>query len=262
MKYVSFTFDDGRSDNYTYAYPIMKKYDISGTLFCTTGFIDGTWKKAPSWISAESALTIEQTKLLGEAGWEIALHGDQHTTDVQDLRNALDKMETWGFSKRPMGFSMPNSKIANDKLNEVIKSYLGSEISYIRTGRRISTKSIFAKVLFGLYTYGKMQWAYNLFNKNNLIKIGNINKEQVYSVVIRYEDNPDMLLRFLKQIPDNACAVLMFHSIWPDADKHCGADPWSWSVTNFEKFCSGMKEMVDARRVETVTLEKIMKRQS
>lgn len=28
MKYISFTFDDGRRDNYLYAYPIMKKYKV------------------------------------------------------------------------------------------------------------------------------------------------------------------------------------------------------------------------------------------
>ena len=49
MKYVSFTFDDGRRDNFTYAYPVMKKYGIPGTLFCTTGYIDGTWQKDESW---------------------------------------------------------------------------------------------------------------------------------------------------------------------------------------------------------------------
>ena len=56
MKYVSFTFDDGRRDNFTCAYPVMKKYGIPGTLFCTTGYIDGTWQKDESWHSAGEAI--------------------------------------------------------------------------------------------------------------------------------------------------------------------------------------------------------------
>lgn len=54
MKYVSFTFDDGRRDNFTCAYPVMKKHGIPGTLFCTTGYIDGTWQKGESGHSAGS----------------------------------------------------------------------------------------------------------------------------------------------------------------------------------------------------------------
>lgn len=257
MRYISFTFDDGRRDNYLYAYPIMKKYGIRGTLFCTTGYIDGSWKKDESWHSAGEPIHVEELKELGDNGWELALHGDKHTTEVNDLKCASKKMEQWGFINRPIGFSMPNSNIAKEKLNAVIDTYLGSELLYIRAGRKIDTKSFSAKALFALYTYCHMQWAYNRFNNQNLTDIRNVDRKQIYSVVVRCKDDPEMIAKFVEQIPDNTCAVLMLHSILPEDNKYYGTDPWNWSTAQFSEFCSRINRMSNEGRIETVTLNKI-----
>lgn len=60
MKKIVFTFDDGREDNYSVVFPLMSHYNLTGTIFVTTGFVDGTWEKPESWKSAEKPLSIDQ----------------------------------------------------------------------------------------------------------------------------------------------------------------------------------------------------------
>jgi len=38
-KPVILSFDDGYEDNYTNAYPILKKYNLKATIFIVTGFV-------------------------------------------------------------------------------------------------------------------------------------------------------------------------------------------------------------------------------
>lgn len=258
MKYISITFDDGREDNYLYAYPIMKKYGLVGTVFCTTGFIDGSWKKPEDWRSAGKAIEIEQLKKMQSEGWEIALHGDKHTTESGDLKVAINKFEEWGF-KKPVGFSMPNSTIENWKLQNVIYNHLNKDIMYIRKGRKINTKKLSSKILFGLAQYTSKQFTYDLFNETNLNSIKNIDNKSIYSVVVRNEDDPKKLIKFIDQMPDNTWCVLMFHSIWPQKHKLHGSDPWNWSLEKFRYFCAGLKAYKNQNKVKVLTMDNIVK---
>lgn len=70
------TFDDGYLDNYTNAYPILKKYEFTATIFVVTDFIS----------SDPRFMTWEQVKELSENGITIASHTMQHKslTDISD----------------------------------------------------------------------------------------------------------------------------------------------------------------------------------
>jgi|GEM_PF-4356437 len=258
MKYLSFTFDDGRRDNFNYALPILDKHNFPATIFCTTGYIDGSWQKSPDWYSANEAITFEELKTLQSKGWEVALHGDKHTTAAHDLEIANEKFLNWGFEQRPLGFSMPDSNISRDKLDAFIDKHYGTTLKYIRKGRRRSTGTIESKILFGLYTYLNSQWAYNKFNNVNLNEISKMDMRQIYSIVIRFTDNQEMISRFIDQMPENSWAVFMLHSILPEDNTLYGADAWNWGYKKFERLCDQVERSAKSGLVKVNTMNKII----
>lgn len=58
--WVCLTLDDGYHDNYTYAYPLLKRMGIPFTLYITTGFIDN---KLPIWWYPNEKLGILGSEL-------------------------------------------------------------------------------------------------------------------------------------------------------------------------------------------------------
>lgn len=257
MKYVSITFDDGREDSFSVAFPVLKKYGMVATIFCTTGFIDGTWPKKEDWYSAEKPISIEQLKKLEGYGWEIALHGDEHITDVDDTIKAIDKMEKWGLGRNQYGFSLPNSIDDVCKFDEFKAKLLNEKIYYIRKGRKIDTTAVLPRFLYGLYRLLKLQSAYNRFNYSNVCKLEKIDKENIYSIVIRFEDDPVMVANFIDSLPEDSCIVMMLHSIIARSGELYGTDPWNWEDKRLEQFCSLIAEKDD---ISVLTLMDIVKK--
>lgn len=261
MKYIVLTFDDGRNDNYNYAYPIMKKYGIQGTVYCTTGFIDKTWTKKEDWYSAEQGLTINQMCELKENGWEIAIHGDKHITEINDTAIAIDKMKKWGLYDHSIGCSLPDSIIDSKTFGNYVDTFCPKDISYVRKGMSIDTSKVKNKILFVFSYLLGFQCAYNKFNKDNVFVFDKLERTAIPSVVVRFRDNPKTILKFVDELPNNTCVVFMLHSILPKGSPFFGLDRWNWDVVKFDKLCNGLKERTDNGKIKVLTLEKLINKE-
>lgn len=64
---IILTFDDANEDNYANAFPIMKKYGMTGMLYLPFDYIGGN-----------GYLTVDQIKEMAAAGWEVGSHSLTH----------------------------------------------------------------------------------------------------------------------------------------------------------------------------------------
>jgi len=89
---VSYTFDDGLQDQYTMAFPEMKRRGLRGT-FAINGSKIGGWVKSksdPAGSKGSPAMTWEMVREMYEADFEIANHGWNHKSLLKIQGKAID----------------------------------------------------------------------------------------------------------------------------------------------------------------------------
>ena len=120
-KSVVLTFDDGYMDNYTEAFPLLKKYKMTGTFFVVSDFASSSNPAYMRW---------PQIKEMSDAGMNIESHSRAHTDlrtrhgDFQglvwDTLPVLDQIEQV-TGKRPRFFCYPFGKY-DDAVIRMLKS--------------------------------------------------------------------------------------------------------------------------------------------
>ncbi|MDR0303954.1 MAG: polysaccharide deacetylase family protein [Chitinispirillales bacterium] len=86
---ISIVFDDGDKSVFDIAYPILKKYNLTATVFIASGIIEN--EKIDDFYSTKNMMSAENIKELSDFGWEIASHGVRHL----DL-TLLDENDLYG----------------------------------------------------------------------------------------------------------------------------------------------------------------------
>ena len=105
-KAIVVTFDDGYKDNYLYAYPVLRKYNIPATIFLTTGYIGA---RELFW-------------------WDKVAYIIEHNTSIKRLNlNDLGSysLETELYKNRARSIICEKlTKLGDDKKNSIIEKLL------------------------------------------------------------------------------------------------------------------------------------------
>lgn len=91
---IILTFDDGHLNNYTIAYPIMKKYGFSGAIY-----IVGEYMGTPDYMNAD------QIKEMAQDGWEVGSHSMNHfdLTSLNTQQKQYEIVESRKFLETELG---------------------------------------------------------------------------------------------------------------------------------------------------------------
>jgi peptidoglycan/xylan/chitin deacetylase (PgdA/CDA1 family) len=103
-KAVVINLDDGYRSTYEIAYPILKRYGFTATLFIYTSFIE----------ASKNALTWDQLKVMKADGFEVGSHSVNHV----DLSKKLDGESEKEYLTRVKRELLVSKQVLDDKLNQ------------------------------------------------------------------------------------------------------------------------------------------------
>lgn len=159
-KTVIITFDDGYADNYLYAFPILKKYNLKATFFVVSNFFG----------ASQYYLTAEQIKEMSDAGMDIESHTETHSNLSQlpkekletELRGSRAKIEA--LIGKPVYFlAYPYGRYS--PLVEAETKAAGYLLAVTTRGGNLQSKNN----PFGLFRYDSRP-TYNLTQFESLIR--------------------------------------------------------------------------------------------
>lgn len=234
--YVSFSFDDGRGDNYEVYKSILKPKNIPATFNIAAGYIDGTCPKESTPSLFIPPMTIEQVKEIYADGLvEIALHGNKHINTEEDIRSGEQKIRKWTGAKKDerFGFASPGSRLNIKHYLASDNKYLKENLLYVRTHQRFlrngKLKVLVRKICRILHWPSLFSYVY----KDTLMD--SCEDKVIYSVPVLKDTTLKEILGLLSCACRNRKAVvLMFHSVVDNIDGH---DNFSWSVRDFRELC-------------------------
>lgn len=249
--YVCFSFDDGRIDNYTIAYPILKKYKLSATFNITTGYVEGKFEK--NRLTNADPMTVNMVRELSQDPMiEIAGHGYWHKNSIDDILQGISALKQHLGSDRIEGFASPGTGLDLSYYHQHKQELLNSGVNYVRLSLRYlslaKVKILIRKISRILPSPILYRWAY----QDTLMDT--VKNDILYSVPVLSGVSVSQLISLVNYaIKKQKICILMLHSIVDDGQVR---DNWDFEKSKFESLCQYLQNKQSQGKVEVVTTKK------
>lgn len=250
---IAFSFDDGRLDNYTIAFPILKKYCLPATFNITTGYINNNIDREE--FKFPEPMTVQMVnELYNNGSYEIAGHGCQHINTCEDIIKGIQELcflfNTNMLTDKGNGFASPGSDLTDAMYKEMKPMLDSNNIKYVRVSCRYKSfrklKIIFRKIS----RLVKWPWIYRIAYQDTLM--GDVKDNTLYSIPILSSVTPEQLKAvILKAVYQKKCCILMFHSI---VSRSSIRNTWDYSSEDFDTLCKMLSDFQSQNKLEVKTV--------
>lgn len=249
---ISLSFDDGRKDNYTLMYPIIKKYDIPVTINIATGYIEGVIN--PSDFDFPEPMSVSMlSQLFHDSNVEIAGHGYMHINEKEDIIQGIEALHKMfgveALYKGGNGFASPGSGLSMNYYHEIHNDLLEKGFSYVRLSLRVKSHNLIRIYMRKLARITHLPYAFKVAYKETLMTT--VEDDVLYSIPILSSTTTEEIISLIKYATKkNASCVLMFHSIVKDGEIR---NNWDYSVDKFEKLCAFLANEREKNHLKVLT---------
>lgn len=250
MKYIIFSFDDGRADQFNNGYAVLKKYGFPATINVVSDFVDGIHAE-PSF--GETSVTWDNLYELQNSGWEIACHGATHENTVDDIRRWLNNPAVRAFSMQQggFGFASPGSYLTKSNSGDIMKLVESGELLYIRSGKQVRREGLWYAVRAYLNRKFPNKKLFYTLNRDSILIKPVDNKRILQSIGIVNSDTVEEIQYFADKMPDESAVILMLHSITATAADEARFGVWGWSKDKLDGLCSWIADSKDISVITT-----------
>jgi peptidoglycan/xylan/chitin deacetylase (PgdA/CDA1 family) len=253
----SFSFDDGREDNYLVARNILKKYNLPATFNIATAYIEGLMEKGVPSLSLPMNKQ-EVIALYNDGTFEIAGHGDFHQNDINDINSGLLKLKRWlgdDYGHDGIGFASPGTDF-NLKDRMELRN---CGVNYIRLSFRYQKHILFKILCRKISRIVKSSHLYIMAYKDTLMN--SIDDDIVYAIPILNCVTFHQLKGIINYAIDhNEGLVFMLHSV-KNVGEDGYSDNWTMDASIFDELCyylSLAQSKGELKVVTTLNMTKLM----
>lgn len=249
MKYIIFSFDDGRRDQFDNAYAVLKKYGFPATINVVSDFVDGIHAE-PSF--GETSVTWDNLHELQNSGWEIACHGATHENTIADIRKWLDNPEvkTLGVPGGGCGFASPGSYLTDENGRDIMELVRADELLYVRSGKQVRREGLWYSIRTYINRKFPNKKLFYTLNRDCVLKKPCDKGRIMQSIGIVNSDTVEEIQYFVDKIPDETAVILMLHSITDSAEDAAKFGVWGWSKDKLDALCSWI---ADDKNISVIT---------